>query len=252
MTTAQELVTNYLEWLQQNMTHREVGDWVEISTPFLDRHRDHLLIYVKAEGDRWTLSDDGYILNDLISSGCDVTSPRRKEMLEQIVRGHGVTIEGDELTVQATASTFAQRKHALLQAMLAVNDLFFTNRTAVRGLFMEEVEHFLVEHQIRFVPTVQFSGKSGLSHTFDYVIPAWNRSPERVLKTMNQPSKEKIQSMLFAWNDVREIRKGIKLYAVVNDQEKRIPNNLVTACVSEGVNILNWSRRAEYLEELTA
>jgi len=208
VTDAHDLVTSYLQWHRQNITVRDVDGWVQITAPFLDRHNDHIQIYVRSDGDNFILTDDGYIINDLLASGCDVSTPRRRELLDQIIRGFGVHIADDELTTQATKATFAQRKHALLQAMVSVNDLFFTSRSTVRGLFLEEVEQFLVQNQIRFVPFMQAAGRTDLSHTFDYVIPAWGKVPERILRAINSPTKEKVQSMLFAWSDVRDIRKG--------------------------------------------
>ncbi len=53
MTTAQEierLLNDYRAWLKDRTTLREVnGAWVEIRTPYLDRHNDALQIYVRSE-----------------------------------------------------------------------------------------------------------------------------------------------------------------------------------------------------------
>lgn len=252
MNTSQELVTSYLDWLKQNITVREINEWIQISTPFLDRHNDYLQIYVRSNGEQLTLSDDGYVLADLISSGCDISTPRRRELLDQIIRGFGVHLEKDELLTRATKSNFAQRKHALLQAMVSVNDLFLTSRNTVRGLFLEELEEFLLKHEIRHLSSIQVAGKSGLSHTFDYAIPGWNKAPERLLKAINTPTKEKVQSMLFSWNDIRDLRKGSKFYAMVNDTERPLSSNLVAACEDQGVQVIHWSRRQQYVPELSA
>jgi hypothetical protein len=65
MTTVQEiekLLSDYRAWLKDKTTLREVNDsWVEITTPYLDRHNDALQIYARAE-------DGGYILTDDSSS----------------------------------------------------------------------------------------------------------------------------------------------------------------------------------------
>lgn len=253
MNNPQDLVASYLHWLKDNITTRAVdGDWVQISTPFLDRHNDYMQIYVKADGSHLTLSDDGYVLSDLVASGCDVSTPRRKELLEQIVRGFGVNLSDDELTVSATMDSFAQRKHSLLQAMVSVNDLFLTSRHTVRGLFLEELEEFLTQNNIRYVPSVQMAGRSGLSHTFDYVIPGWQKAPERILKAINNPTKDKVQSMLFAWSDIREVRKSSKLLAMVNDRERPLSKGLVAACEGQGVEVVPWSARTGHLATLSA
>lgn len=252
VTVAEELVASYLDWLKQSISVQNIGDWIQISTPFLDRHNDHLQIYVRAEDGHLVLSDDGYILDDLEACGCDIGSPRRRELLQTILRGYGVELHNRELTVRATRETFAQRKHALLQAMLGVNDLFLTSRATVRGLFLEEIEQFLISHEIRFVHAIQIAGRSGLSHTFDYAIPAWQRTPERLLKAVNSPTKDKIQSLLFAWTDIRDVRKGSKFFVVVNDDERKMPSRLKDACESEGVGVIPWSQRNDFAAILSA
>ena len=68
MTTTQEierLLSDYRVWLKDKTTLREVdGEWVEITTPFLDRHNDALQIYARAENGGYILSDDSYTIQD--------------------------------------------------------------------------------------------------------------------------------------------------------------------------------------------
>src|SRR5436305_808757 len=62
MTMAQEidkLLNDYRAWLREKTTLREVnGSWVEITTPYLDRHSDALQIYARAENGGYVLTDD--------------------------------------------------------------------------------------------------------------------------------------------------------------------------------------------------
>jgi len=109
-----------------------------------------------------------------------------------------------------------------------------------------------MEHQIRFISSVQVAGRTGLTHAIDYVIPSWDKAPERLIKTINNPTKEKVTSMLFAWNDIRDFRKSSRLYAMVNDTDKPLSANLASVCQDQGVNVVPWSRRQEYLAEFSA
>ena len=57
----QELLERYSTWLR-NRTHlREIGDHIEITTPYLDRHNDYLQIYAKRANGGFLLTDDGYV-----------------------------------------------------------------------------------------------------------------------------------------------------------------------------------------------
>src|SRR4029077_11049013 len=56
------LMDRYLVWLKDTTSLREVNDWVEITTPYLDRHNDFLQIYAPRENGGYTLTDDGFIM----------------------------------------------------------------------------------------------------------------------------------------------------------------------------------------------
>lgn len=119
MTSVEELVNEYLQWLKENITLGELDGWFEVTTPFLDRHNDHLQVYVKADGNEFVLTDDGYVVKDLAMTGCEASTPRRRELLETTLAGF--ELQDQALTTRATHQNSARKKHALLQAMLAVN-----------------------------------------------------------------------------------------------------------------------------------
>lgn len=56
----QRLLDQYWSWLQEQTMVREVGDHVEITTPYLDRHNDCLQMYASKTKEGFILTDDGY------------------------------------------------------------------------------------------------------------------------------------------------------------------------------------------------
>src|SRR5690242_18383797 len=116
-----QLMDQYLTWLREKTTLRQVNDSVEVTTPYLDRHNDYLQFYVKQNGGGFILTDDGYIIEDLRQSGCKLDTSKRQDLLKMTLNGFGVKQENDALTVHATHDNFNLRKHNLVQAMLAVN-----------------------------------------------------------------------------------------------------------------------------------
>lgn len=214
----QKLLDQYLVWLKDKTILRQIKDWVEITTPYLDRHNDYLQIYVKHMNGGFVLTDDGYIVNDLKSSGCELESKKRKELLTLTLNGFGVKVENDALVVHASPENFALRKHNLVQAMLAVNDLFYLSVPMVTSLFFEDVTAWLDQNDVRYTPKVKFSGKSGYDHLFDFVIPASKRQPERILQTINRPNRDTAQAVAFGWIDTKDVRPAnSRAYALLND-----------------------------------
>lgn len=154
MTIAQEidkLLNDYRAWLKDKTTLREVnGSWVEITTPYLDRRSDALQIYARQENGGYILTDDCYTIHDLESSGCSINTDKRQDLLKMTLNGFGVKLNNEALEVHATPENFPLRKHNLIQAMLAVNDLFYLAKPIVESLFYEDVIAWLEASDIRY------------------------------------------------------------------------------------------------------
>ena len=97
------MMDDYWKWLKDSTVLRVVDSGiVSITTPFLDHHNDNYQIYVLKKSDGYELTDDGYVLSDLKMSGCDVSSGKRKTMLDQIVMSFGLQQDGNVLKTQCT------------------------------------------------------------------------------------------------------------------------------------------------------
>ena len=248
-----QLVENYTNWLKEKVTAKKIGDICELTTPFVDRHNDYLQIYIKAIPSGLLLTDDGYIIRDLEISGLEFNTERRKNELHTILNGFGVMLHGDCLEVEARPDNFPQKKHNLLQAMLAINDLFVLTPAKVASFFKEDVERFLSLHEIRFTKDINFIGKSGFNHHFDFIIPLSKKEPERILMAINNPTKNNISTMLFSWDDTRKVRSENSVaIAVLNDQDKEITPDAIHALKAYEIKPIVWSKREEYIEKLVA
>ena len=249
----QLLLGCYSVWLKDRTSLREVGESVEITTPYLDRHNDYLQIYAKRANGGFVLTDDGYVLDDLEQSGCKIDSPKRQAMFRTTLNGFGVQANGMALEVKANQDNFSLRKHNLLQAMLAVNDLFYLVSPAVASLFHEDVTAWLDISDVRYTPSVKFTGKSGYDHRFDFVIPKSRAQPERVLRAINRPNRDTAQAMAFSWIDTKEVRAPeARAYAILNDSQHMVSDSVLDAMRNYEVYPVPWSHRGEALNELAA
>ncbi len=249
----QDLLDRYLVWLKDKTALRQVKDSIEITTPYLDRHNDYMQIYVKRDNGGFILTDDGYTIGDLRQSGCELESKKRKDLLQLTLNGFGVKISNDEMFVHASAENFSFRKHSLIQAMLAVNDLFYLAVPMVSSLFWEDVMSWLNTYDVRYTPRVKFAGKSGYDHMFDFVIPASRKYPERILQAINRPNRDTVQSFAFSWIDTKDARPANSMsYALLNDTDHTPASNVVDALKNYGVRPILWSKREAMKEELVA
>jgi len=258
MTTVQEidrLLNDYRAWLKDKTSLREVNDeWVEITTPYLDRHNDALQIYARAENGSYLLTDDSYTIHDLEASGCSLTTEKRQELLKMTLNGFGIRMNNEALEVHASPETFPARKHNLIQAILAVNDLFYLAQPVVESLFFEDVIAWLDVSDIRYTPKVKFTGTSGFDHLFDFVIPkSAGKQPERIIQAINRPTRDTAEAFIYKWSDTREGRPpDSTAYAVLNDVEQSISGGVLDAFHNYQIRPVPWSHRAQVLSELAA
>lgn len=250
----QSMINEYVEWLRDKTTLKDVGEnWVQITTPHLDRHNDCLQIYIKKQNGGYIMTDDGYIINDLLNSGCKLDSPKRQDLLRMSLAGFGIQRKEEALEIHATKDNFALKKHNLIQAMLSVNDMFFLSSPMIKSLFFEEVESWLDLVDIRYTPKVKFTGKSGYDHMFDFVIPKSKTAPERILQTINSPNRDTAQAFAFKWIDTNEVRPATSsAVAILNDQTNPVPSGVEDALKKYGATPVRWSRREEILKDLAA
>jgi hypothetical protein len=250
----QKLIDAYVGWLRQGLSVEEVGEACELTTPFLDRHNDHLQVYATRHNGNIILSDDGYILSDLRTSGLEVDTPKRKMVLDSVLKGLGVRAENGQLVVEASAASLGQRLHSLVQAMLAVNDMFVMAQPRVASFFFEDVRNFLDSHDVRYTPRVKLAGKSGYDHGVDFLIPKSRKRPERILQAIAAPKRDNIAAYLWTLSDTRAARDGeseAEAYAFLNDQEQAVGGDVIEALNAYRVVPAIWSQRSNYVEALT-
>jgi len=251
--TCEQLVEAYLDWLRANISVADLDGACEITTPFLDRHNDMLQIYAARSNGGIRLTDDGYTLGDLEASGVSLKSAKRREMLQTVLNGVGVCESDGELCVETSLAKFPQKKHSLLQAMLAVNDMFLTASPRVASLFLHDVESFLEASDVRFSPAVEFTGHTGFVHKFDFLIPRSRTAPERLLRAINRPNRDQATSILFSWTDTKANRPGdSQFFVLLNDEGDNVNVEVFDAFKHYDVTPIPWSKKDEFLDLLAA
>lgn len=240
------LIDGYLSWLKEGFHFEADSGYTLISTPFLDPHNDEIQIFIDKQGDSIRLTDDGYTIGDLRDMGLEINTEKREVHVRQILNGFGVRLEDrDQLVVTATERDFPQKKHSLIQAILAIHDLAVMGQTHVLGFFEEDVASFLREHQVSFVPDVKLAGRSGFDHKFNFIFPAGGKRPESVMQAANVLTRDLATSIAFAVNDVR-LQRGhdrFAAYAMINDREVKPSADHLDALRAYGIKPILWAQR---------
>ena len=246
-----QLIERYLEWLKKGLSIEKIDNACELTTPFLDRHNDQIQIYAQKKDGKIILSDDGYILADLRTSGLELNTSKRKMLFDATLAGFGVREEGKKLFVEASTKNLGQRVHSLLQAMIAVNDMFMMSQPRVATFFWEDVKNFLDSSEVRYNPRVKLTGKTGYDHGIDFLIPKSVSRPERIVQAINSPEKNTIATYLFVLEDTRVAREEkSEAYAFLNDSEREIGGDVMEALDAYNVVPVIWSNREKFVSAL--
>lgn len=245
----EDSINQYYRWLREKTFTKtnEQSGWVAVSTPFLGLFNDPIEIYMKLQGDTILLSDDGVTLKNLDLAGANVMrSPKRKEWLDYILLNYGVELRSDELCISAKQADFPQKKHNLICAISEISDMEITAKHIVSSLFREDVKKMLDEQEIIYTPQFITKGSTGIEFTFDFQIAG--KEKELVLKSFNSLNKINVPNFLFSMDDIKPVRektsgKQLLSLAVINDEEKEIKPEFISALQSKNTDIIYWSER---------
>jgi hypothetical protein len=271
------LVDRYLGWMRQEVSAEPRGEGCEITTPFLDRHRDQLQIYMISRNGQIVLTDDGYTVSELMTAGIELDNGVVRQTAEALIRGTRVRFQGNELTTEATPDTIGERVQSFLQAMLALNTLshISASRSATAGtefdephflplversslpvspeVFQSGMERYLAQSGIKHQRGEALRGRSGLSYSVDFVIPQTQQRPLRYIKLVPKPSKIALRPVLLMVLDTQESRPPhSRFYVFLNDTRQKVSGQLLEPLQSYGVAAIRWTEREEYVQELAA
>jgi len=236
----QKLISEYTEWLKSEISFEKIGEYYEITTPYLDSANDYLQIYVRQIGNELYFTDDGYTINRLKMGGVQFTS-NRKEHLARILSQYGVSLDGNELIAKAPASAFPQKKHLFVQAILRVDDMFTVSKAKVSSYFIDDIQEFFQQRDVFYSDNVQFVGKSGFSHNYDFLMQRTKTMPERLCQAVNNPNKSSMGNILFAWNDTKPSRKNDSQLIVLLNDKNSIAKGIEDAFSNYDVKAVRWS-----------
>lgn len=245
---------DYVKWLYENIEQYKISQNIyRITFPFLDRNNDCTEIYIKIDGNNYTLTDDGETIGELELSNFNLfSSQKRVDIFNRILLAHGVKKSDDnELYIICSKEELPQKKHMLSQCMIKVSDLFYTAKNTVQSLFLEDVQNYLDEKDIRYTPNVSFPGISGLITNYDFAIPKSKHAPERILKVVNNIDQTQANSIMFLWNDTRQMRDDDSvLYVFLQDKGRKISDTITTSLKNYNIIPVAWSLRTHYTNEL--
>jgi hypothetical protein len=252
----QKMTDNYTVWLRKEITTAVFGEYIELTTPYLDRFNDYLQMYAKYNPDGTiSLTDDGYIIGSLISSGMKFKKGSNSlKLLQKIAAKYSVSIVDEDITTIATPNDFPQKKHMMVQAMLAIDDLYIVSPDPVKNYLLEDIETYFVANDIFYSTDFSLLGKSGTIYTYDFHLQRTKEKPERFCKGFNKLNMSKRDLTLFNWMDTQEKRGVSSELIVIYNDENTVSDDVLTGFLNYRIKTVPFSHRQEknYLQLFVA
>lgn len=105
----------------QSITIEDLSGVLEITTPFLDRHNDHIAIYGwELQGNRWCFSDNGDAYETLTAETGRSPEEAMTILLEISSHLNLVLLPDGTLQTVSNGDQLQQRMATLIQALVAV------------------------------------------------------------------------------------------------------------------------------------
>ena len=257
---ANTLKKQYLNWVNKSFSYEQLNNnIIRIDTPFLDNFSDEVVIYAIPKPNNFIkLTDDGWTIDNLESQGIYIhRSQKRKRLLETQLKMYGVNLNNDELTISIDITDFPIAKHRLLQAILFVNDMFMLSNNNTKNIFIEDMDKYFFDNNIRVLKNASFVGESGLTHKFDYSIPGLGKKiPDKLIKILSGGNNDVFAKAIVT--DVEQTKaelngKNTVFYTFINDQKNdkkiEIRNDILNLFNNSNIHPVLYSDRENVVEE---
>lgn len=243
----------YFDWIDKKIqfTPSKNQDYMVITTPFLDIYNDYIeVIVAKGKDSKYTITDDGYTLNELKMLDINLTrKSKRRNYLNSILSNFGVKQEDDELLINFNdLNDFPEAQNRLVQCILEVYDLLQTSKNNVIQFFKDDVTSYFLDNNIPISENLSLLGKSGQNSQFDLVIGRTRKKRQQAIKVINNPSTRNIDSPLFRIIDVREVQPNTDFAVIANNANKPISSNFESAFNNYNVPVYSWSKRNNWVK----
>ncbi|HLS08003.1 DUF1828 domain-containing protein [Lentibacillus sp.] len=249
-----QLKKEYLEWTQQRIRLEESNEFVEIITPFVDMHHDYISLFFINESEKYKLTDDGYVIDELESLGVDVgTSQKRNQFFKSTLNVFGINFDKatSELYVEFNnLSEYPEAQQRLIQCVMRVSDMMLTSRNRIISFFTEDIANFFLDKDVFFNESPSFIGRSGRNQTFEFALPKSKKVKPKLIKAVNNPTPDAFRDPLLAFIDVQQTKSDHGFIVLANDVNAELSSQFVEPLKNYNINVLPWSDRENWVNDL--
>jgi hypothetical protein len=120
-----------------------------------------------------------------------------------------------------------------------------TSKSKVASYFLDDIQEFFQQKDIFYTDNVQFTGISGFTHNYEFLLQRTKSKPERLCRAVNNPNRSSMGNILFAWNDTKPSRKNDSQLIVFLNDQNTIAKGIEDAFSNYEAKVIRWSEREQ-------
>lgn len=226
-----------------------------IETPFVNRHRDAVIVYVVQETKHiLKLTDGGYTLDDLEGEDCfSSRSPQQLQLLTGQLERRCVTFDSEshEIFLRTFTQDYASHQIQLLHALLFIEDLFSATATQHEGLFIDQVHDFLTSVKLHITAQPALADSSNQTRYADFVVVSAENEPTKLVWAMNNADNRSYAAAIIIEKcQIQSQHANTEFYVMIND-EAPVDEDVIQIFKAEDVTPVLFSKRYGHVAQLT-
>jgi|SRR5690625_3934126 len=243
---------SYISWINKNTSFTKTKPGIiELSSPFLDAIDENIKIYIEPDVDEFRISDDGFTLWSLESSGISFRKgSTREKILNAIINRSGISISDDnELYSYVNDNNLGRAMHTFIQSIISISDMLMYSKNTIGDLFFDEVNKYFKDNCDLYdpFPSIEITGKSKLSYRFDFLMNVKNKN-KKLVTLINNIDQVQLERALISWEDTSIQRKeqydeNIGMVTLINDKQKKLSNKFKEAFDVYGIEAIEFSNK---------
>jgi hypothetical protein len=230
---------------------------LRMSTPFVYPNGSHVDVFLEQDTslfNHYLLSDFGqtwlYLQDAQVSPN---STERRRNLLSDICKQHGVVVKDGVLTLEILAHEITDISQAIMrlsQACVRFSELACHQRLRSANPFKDDIEEFFESSGLLFVPDKRVRGPYDRDIRLDFEVAGKNsKSLVLILAAMNEPAAHTAANEIFRkWADLKTAGMDYqyKFITVYNSTSKAIRADDIQA-LSDGSATISYPEQEELL-----
>ena len=217
------VVETYLQFLSSEFTIVPREDECLIVTPALRPDNEYIELVIKPEnGNVFRVTDECRTLDYLYLNGLNLErNTKLYNYAAKLADQRGVRLSSSELFAVAESRMLGAAIHALLDATQAITYLIYRRSHRSRPTFKDEVEVYLISHEVIYHPGSIVQGKANVHKVSFHINSRRNLLVEPLTASTLSSARQKAKLWAYQCLDIRAVAPHYRHAAVIDDSKDK-------------------------------